>query len=873
MDAPPNHSGDLSHEDHIQINDGMEGSRNAEIAPYDSPQDTVSSASLDRPAGEDADADNETSDSEHDGVQGSFPNQEEQDPTNRRYYPETLVFPAPAPDELGGTGSTRTINDAQVNGDDSDGPPGLSSVSGSTDIGEESGDDLNNDDQMPELQPIGFYSNPAGAINPSREHGTTSQNNMSPNEPAQNEATRSSIQRNDPFRLGAQDAGANRSMFPDRFSAFMEEVYRTLGDLRDSGTTASNRAQEIVEKMHVLNKEELRRFQSLIMLQADNEEDRVRGASCSVCWEILILSDEQKEISAEEGKGKEKDHDSRSSMESDGSGPSAHSQDKRRIIALPCTHVFHSTCLVPWFVRSATCPECRFDLDPSRRIAAASNPVPPRPGMSRDIYDLHNRPRRNEDQSGLPASTSAGRSRSLPRDGSNDLVAGIMPPESFQSGSNPEEQAPSNPTSQPAGIFPVENMVSSRETPEPPDRQETATVGATNHQEAANETLNGRADEDIGRGSNQRPLDLRSPAQQDGDLSPNPRPGPSIQVVDTTTRSPIGNSAGPHGHASSHVSERLSGIRDSLNGVQSRIRSVENRLEGVEGRLRGIDGRSGVRSNALDSARALNNRQDVGLFNVGSREEAIRRLRSLATEDSSTNRPLPASADLPAATMQTTVGGQLNERRRQMRDESSPRPPSEINQFPIPTPSSSTTTEEPIVDPSVIIRSPEVPTPTTTFSNAPARQSDRVRTSVPGGEGSPLDQGTSMPSIAPALETETGDEDTARLEQEIRELEEQLESDRLYVQIGDNALQRLSGMMNNLSRVLREAALQEQVFSQAIDALQVHSQGQPSGSPGLGTTSSDTQIDSRTSEQIGNMAAVPVSSDDVQRALDRKSVV
>ena len=37
-----------------------------------------------------------------------------------------------------------------------------------------------------------------------------------------------------------------------------------------------------------------------------------------------------------------------------------------KIVALPCAHVFHATCLIPWFSRprQTTCPTCRFNIDP-----------------------------------------------------------------------------------------------------------------------------------------------------------------------------------------------------------------------------------------------------------------------------------------------------------------------------------------------------------------------------------------------------------------------------------------------------------------------------------------------------------------------------
>lgn len=37
-----------------------------------------------------------------------------------------------------------------------------------------------------------------------------------------------------------------------------------------------------------------------------------------------------------------------------------------KIVSLPCAHVFHASCLIPWFSRprQTTCPTCRFNIDP-----------------------------------------------------------------------------------------------------------------------------------------------------------------------------------------------------------------------------------------------------------------------------------------------------------------------------------------------------------------------------------------------------------------------------------------------------------------------------------------------------------------------------
>ncbi|KAK0230850.1 hypothetical protein IW262DRAFT_1453759 [Armillaria fumosa] len=53
------------------------------------------------------------------------------------------------------------------------------------------------------------------------------------------------------------------------------------------------------------------------------------------------------------------------SSESDPASSSSESSHPK-IVALPCAHVFHASCLVPWFSRprQTTCPTCRFNVDP-----------------------------------------------------------------------------------------------------------------------------------------------------------------------------------------------------------------------------------------------------------------------------------------------------------------------------------------------------------------------------------------------------------------------------------------------------------------------------------------------------------------------------
>jgi len=130
---------------------------------------------------------------------------------------------------------------------------------------------------------------------------------------------------------------------------------------------------------------------------------------CSICWEKIssegggFESDEQASGS-EDGTGQNAEE---TSMELDNPPPAPSipadgvlttesaaqlksKPDLPRVVSLPCAHVFHTACLLPWFTKPhrTTCPSCRFDIDPesltfvpqrqrrSRRAAQAQGPAP-----------------------------------------------------------------------------------------------------------------------------------------------------------------------------------------------------------------------------------------------------------------------------------------------------------------------------------------------------------------------------------------------------------------------------------------------------------------------------------------------------------------
>jgi collagen type II alpha/collagen type III alpha len=129
---------------------------------------------------------------------------------------------------------------------------------------------------------------------------------------------------------------------------------------------------------------------------AEGEEGSLGDGGCAICLEgLLVEADDESE---EEDKDKEDNQapeeqpqptqtnemmdispseptpsfsqqqlqTEESSSSPSPSKPSDSQPHYQRIVTLPCAHVFHASCLLPWFSKpkQTTCPICRFNIDP-----------------------------------------------------------------------------------------------------------------------------------------------------------------------------------------------------------------------------------------------------------------------------------------------------------------------------------------------------------------------------------------------------------------------------------------------------------------------------------------------------------------------------
>lgn len=96
-----------------------------------------------------------------------------------------------------------------------------------------------------------------------------------------------------------------------------------------------------------------------------HDESSGGDSGCAICWDKLLDGDGVG-FGNSSAASTETEASTDKTNESLPSSTQAEVKLQPKIVTLPCAHVFHASCLIPWFSgpRQTTCPTCRFNIDP-----------------------------------------------------------------------------------------------------------------------------------------------------------------------------------------------------------------------------------------------------------------------------------------------------------------------------------------------------------------------------------------------------------------------------------------------------------------------------------------------------------------------------
>ena len=126
------------------------------------------------------------------------------------------------------------------------------------------------------------------------------------------------------------------------------------------------RARKLVDGLEEVPVGLVRRLERIGGTGGGMGEDETKGGDggCAICWDRLLGSAEEAVHQHQEWEKKEEGE--RTQPETGVNTDEASNCTTPKIVSLPCAHVFHAECLIPWFSRprQTTCPTCRFNIDP-----------------------------------------------------------------------------------------------------------------------------------------------------------------------------------------------------------------------------------------------------------------------------------------------------------------------------------------------------------------------------------------------------------------------------------------------------------------------------------------------------------------------------
>ncbi|PCH39821.1 hypothetical protein WOLCODRAFT_136508 [Wolfiporia cocos MD-104 SS10] len=194
---------------------------------------------------------------------------------------------------------------------------------------------------------------------------------------------------------GANDAHPGAPPIPDfaqLFGAPGDGVpvmfpFFPFGIPRDTPHDDPERAERLIRGLEPVTPSLLQRLEQISGDSGD--------ACCSICFDKLTAEGggfemESSESQSDAGPTSEQPDDaSRERTPSRDASESSIPKDLPRVVTLPCSHVYHTACLFPWFTKPGrtTCPSCRFDIDPDSLTY-----VPPRQRRARRTQSSQRQP-------------------------------------------------------------------------------------------------------------------------------------------------------------------------------------------------------------------------------------------------------------------------------------------------------------------------------------------------------------------------------------------------------------------------------------------------------------------------------------------------
>lgn len=170
------------------------------------------------------------------------------------------------------------------------------------------------------------------------------------------------------------DAGNGGGPEPDRGAPAWAELLRAmLGGEPPEETEDPERAKKLVRGLERVPVGLVKRMTRVDSIPGACEDSTASEGSevpgCAICWDSLLPEDpaEDAKLHSNFTASPAPGHPAEGSdSEPAIYDPTPDDEISSVIICLPCSHVFHASCLIPWFSKPkhTTCPTCRFDVDP-----------------------------------------------------------------------------------------------------------------------------------------------------------------------------------------------------------------------------------------------------------------------------------------------------------------------------------------------------------------------------------------------------------------------------------------------------------------------------------------------------------------------------